>query len=71
VILILQLDGKYVALDIVSEIGFPSGGDDTEVSELMVVLVPDVIVGRKMSIVDCGGMACLNFSWHEACMMVN
>lgn len=71
-ILILQFDGVNVALDMVSSaVHGLRGADDIVASELRGFMLYISEVGRKMSIADWGGIACLNFSWHEACMIVN
>lgn len=54
-----------------TELDIPRGADDTDVSGLLAVLDVIELVGRKMSIAACWGIECLNFSWHDACMMVN
>lgn len=71
-ILILQLDGAYVALDVVSpQVDAFKGADDIAISELGLFVLLNVEGGRKISIADCDGIACLKFSWHEACIIVN
>jgi len=72
VILILQFDGADATVDMVSSAVHDfRGADDVVALELKGFMLFNSEDGRKMSIADCGGIACLNFSWHEACMIVN